>query len=167
MALSVPTVDTFALHQHVEHVDNDDWAEYALQQATDLMVLATGLAADPDDEMHQRIVSYGILDMAWYLYVQTENKDALYTPFSGERIGSYSYSKMQQSAMQGTATGVASFDQAVALITSLSDDTSRVWSEWERVFTEPYSAEQMQQRYPTAVQDSDGAWWIPPPDIAG
>jgi len=96
--------------------DDDEYlvAEIMIQMATDLFWMATGLDADPTDEREARIVRYGILDMAWYLGTSMEDRDASFSPFSSERIGSYSYSKAQSAVSLEGKTGVPLFDIAVA-----------------------------------------------------
>ncbi len=117
MALTPPTTDDLALHQHVDEVDNEDWAEDALQLATDLMALATGITEYPSDPVLARVVRKGILDMAWYLTVQSDNKAEKFTPFTSETIGSYSYSKQMYTAVRkGADTGVDLFDLAVSYL---------------------------------------------------
>jgi len=107
----------------------------------------------------------GIMDMAWYLDIQAENKDELYTPFSSERIGSYSYSKIAQSVSRKESTGVGLFDAAVSVLKT--DDLALASLTSEEVFEQPYSTAEFLAANPNAEQASDGTWWIPSSDVAG
>jgi hypothetical protein len=127
MALTVPPIDDLATFQNVEEVE-DPRGEMALQQATDLMAIATGLSEDPTDPIGLRMMSWGILDMSWKILVGFDNREESYTPYSSERIGSYSYSKMLQQAQQGEATGVEFFDSAVAYLTGLVNGNGSIMS---------------------------------------
>ena len=107
----------------------------AIQMAADLFTMATGVTETPTDPMEQRLVQTAILDMAWYLQVHHEDKEAEFSPFSSEHIGSYSYSKMQQAASQGIKTGVPGFDIAVAYFNAKSGtDTGLFATNTEWVF---------------------------------
>jgi len=165
MSLTVPTADELAAFQHLEVVDDLTFADNALQLATDLMSVATGLTTDPTDEVQLRLMKSGIMDMAWYHLIQNENKDALYTPFSSERIGSYSYSKVAQSVARKESTGIDLFDAAVAMLKS--DDLAVASLTAETVFVSPYSTAAALEQYPNLEQAADGTWWLPAPDVAG
>jgi hypothetical protein len=89
----------------------------ALQRAADLFTIATGVSETPVEVVEARMVQTAILDMAWYLQTAHEDREAEFSPFSSERIGSYSYSKMQKAAQEQKSTGVAAFDAAVAYFT--------------------------------------------------
>ena len=90
--------------------------EDSLQHAADLFSMATGITQQEQlaSPLERRIVKIAILEMAWALTTRHEDKEAEFSPFTSERIGSYSYSKMQTAVSQGDKTGVDSFDEAVA-----------------------------------------------------
>lgn len=113
MPLTVPQIAELAEFQNVESVE-DPRGFMALQQATDLMSIATGLTEDTTDPIGARMMTWGILDMAWKILVSFDNREESYTPYTSERIGSYSYSKMLQKTTSGGETGVEFFDAAVS-----------------------------------------------------
>jgi hypothetical protein len=123
MALSVPTTDELLAFMHETEWDSseEEFAAVELQQAADLMHIATGLTDDPADETAQRILKYGILEMAFALHARAPDREAMYSPFSSERIGSYSYSKAQAAVNEGILTNIPSFDAAVRYFLGLAD----------------------------------------------
>lgn len=123
MALTVPTVTELENFKQEDIPDEEvAGAQMHLQAATDLMELATGLSVDfPDGSLEQRVMTRGILDLAWYIGTSMEDRDAQFSPFASERIGSYSYSKAQTSIALYGKTGVPFFDLAVANLVGLSD----------------------------------------------
>lgn len=99
--------------------------QFYLQLSADLLVLATGITTAPGPNTPiSRLVRAGILDTAWYIGTTKESQDEIFSPFSSEHLGSYSYSKLAKAVQQGDDTGVAFFDLAVQYLTdSLKDDT--------------------------------------------
>lgn len=139
MALLPPAIDEYEDFAHGEVPEDDDWTESALQQATDLFWLATSLTSYPADEQQSRIATYAILEMAQFLLTQDDNKSQIFGPFSSERIGSYSYSKLPQvkaSIQSGTPMGLFWWDRALSLFDTA--DTSGVWSTSEKVMPRSY-----------------------------
>lgn len=137
MALVPP--DTKALLAYMRETDWDPpeqevWASEALQAATDLMYVATGLTALPADEAHARIVTRGIMEMAFAIMVYDDGREAIYSPFTSERIGSYSYQKATDALSADEETGVRPFDFAVNLITGEDPDKTTAWTSSEAVF---------------------------------
>lgn len=131
MGLTLPSGEDLAAHRE----GFSDTA--ALQYAADLLTLATGLITTPTDPLAARLVTTAILDMAWYLQVHHDDREAEFSPFSSERIGSYSYSKMAAAAQSKTDTGVAGFDAAVAYLNGLTADAIFAMdTEW--VFTKGF-----------------------------
>jgi hypothetical protein len=131
MSLSLPTPDD--LNSHKEGVDEAT----ALQRAADLFVIATGVTENPTDPIEVRLIKTAILDMAWFLQEDHENREAQFSPFSSERIGSYSYTKMQAAVRAGDVTGVSGFDQAVDYFND-KNSGSTIWSTSEWVFENGY-----------------------------
>lgn len=116
MALTVPSENDFLLFLNLEEWPDEDAERYApvvLQQATDLMTVATGLRSDPGDATDARIMDWGIMAMAQSLQVRSMDRNREYSPFASERLGSYSYQKAAAAAARGEATGVDLFDAAV------------------------------------------------------
>lgn len=112
MALELPTPADLDQLQNVGLTQ-----QQALVQAADLFTLATGVSDTPSDPFEKRLVRDAILQMAWALRARQEDLEAVFSPFSTERIGSYSYSKMVEnwhSAARTKTTGVPLFDSAVA-----------------------------------------------------
>jgi hypothetical protein len=119
------------------------YAEDSLQRATDLMEIATGVHEDPEDELAFRIMTTGILAMSHAIYSTAgEDSEALYSPFSSERLGSYSYSKMQQAVEDKGLTGVPAFDQAVKYFSGLDQaaggESAAFSVTSEQVWKQPY-----------------------------
>lgn len=85
----------------------------AIQLAADRLFLCTGLAGWPTSGFEQRLLTNGILEMAQHLYLAQPFKNVLASPFSSEKIGNYSYTKISQALAKGEATGLDWFDQAV------------------------------------------------------
>lgn len=130
--LTPPSVEDLDGFRHVTSTAlEEDGLAWFLQAATDLMEVATGLHQEPTDSLGQRTLQRGILDMAWFLGTSLEERDALFSPFSSERIGSYSYSKSQQAVALHGPTGVPFFDLAVLYFAELSE--AGCWSAAEHV----------------------------------
>ena len=138
MALTIPSVEDMAAFQMQESVDDEAAAYMRLQMAADLLSLATGLEDDPTDPRLARVLKWGIMDMAWWLLVQADNRDELFSPHQSERIGSYSYSKASQSVRSGADTGVFFFDQAVAALKT--DVFGSITITGEQVFEPTFSS---------------------------
>lgn len=116
MALTVPSSSDFLLFKNLDEFESDDderFAPVVLQQATDLMTIATGLRTDPEDATDLRIMDMGILAMAEALEARAPDRSREYSRFSSERLGSYSYQKAASAAANQEPTGVDLFDAAV------------------------------------------------------
>jgi hypothetical protein len=115
MALTVPAIQDFEAYKG----ESFDLSEYAavtmhLQAATDLMEIATGIHQDfPNNTLEYRLMRNGIFDMAWFIGTSMEDRDAMFSPFSSERIGSYSYNKSAKAVSMQGDTGIPFFDMAV------------------------------------------------------
>lgn len=113
MALDLPTPAELDV---LEQPELDE--QTAIQMAADLFVMATGVTDTPTDEVGVRMVKNAILEMAWALRTRHGDMEASFSPFSGERIGSYSYQKASNAILRkGTTqikTDVPFFDSAVA-----------------------------------------------------
>lgn len=155
--LTIPTAEELD-----DFADNatDDFGtavkEQAILQAMDLLWLATGVTEQPTDARISRIVAWGILDMAWSLLIKTEAKTEINSPFSSERIGSYSYQKGRQLLTKGLPSGIEWFDTVVALLKGLDEAASMVST--EHVFSTPY----VRETWNPAEWTHDGGgsvWW--------
>lgn len=140
MALTPPSVEELENHAHYDVGSlNVTWAGDVLQIATDLFQIATDVDATPTDDLELRMYTLGVLAMAHALYVRFGDRDAIYSPFSSERLGSYSYS-IREARSQGNpiTTGVGFFDFVVNWFLSLNEDDEKrkVWSHSEKVFTD-------------------------------
>lgn len=97
-----------------QEFQNEPTEEYLLEWATDLFTIATGLTEDPiDDPIGTRLLHRAIYQMAWYLQEDHNNREAMMSGFSSERIGQYSYNKMARTIKDGGDSGVPAFDLAL------------------------------------------------------
>lgn len=141
MALVPPTTAEYEIYVHGDVPDDESWTVLALQQATDLFWLATGLPDFPSDPQLLRIAKNAILEFAQWLLVQDEHKTEIFSPYNSERIGSYSYSKLaraENSIHKNDPLGLFWWDKALSLFAN--SDTSQIWSVSEKVIPQPYDA---------------------------
>lgn len=135
MALQPPTIQELEAFRREEYPDGsqeETWAAGTLQEATDALWSVTGLEEYPADARAQRLVKYAIMDLTLWLESQKEHRDEINSPFSGERIGSYSYTKMQ-SAKRGEETGIYWLDLLFKYLRNpIGDDIP--WATSENVF---------------------------------
>lgn len=141
MALSPPSVAELESHAHWDAgYVNATWGADVLQIATDLFQIATDIDDTPDDPLQLRMYTLGVLAMAHALYVRFGDRDAIYSPFSSERLGSYSYS-IREARSQGNpiTTGVGFFDFVVNWFLGLDEENAKrkIWSDSTKVFTDP------------------------------
>lgn len=106
--MTPPTVDELTVFRNEDAFTEDEsaYVDLVLQMATDAVWIFTGMDQDPVDTRLARIVHNAIMGLALWLMAQDEDREAINSPFSSERIGSYSYSKMQQAVEQGGNTGI-------------------------------------------------------------
>lgn len=130
MALTVPSEAQLLSHMRALSYDpelTDAWVVDTLQQATDLMAIATNLQSDPADPLMLRVIQTGVMAMAHALLIQQDDKPAIYSPFQTEHMGSYSYTKMTQNVISavtaGVPTGIPWFDTAVRYYLSTPSDS--------------------------------------------
>jgi hypothetical protein len=141
MALTPPTVSDLATYRNEPFAAGEEvWAGSVLQQATDAVWVFTGLDELPTDPRAVRILQNALLDLTLWLMSQAEHRDEINSPFSGERIGSYSYQKMQQ-AQQGES-GLYWLDMLFRLLKASDGSAEVAWVTSESVFTEPYCDEE-------------------------
>lgn len=101
--LYIPTLEEFATFKGFDAAEDFDEPESQitlfLSIAADLLILRTGLKKAPQgDTPVTRMVSYGIMDLAWFLGTTSDEWTSMFSPFSSERIGSYTYSKSVSAA---------------------------------------------------------------------
>ncbi len=134
MALTPPTVEELGTFRREDFAAGDEttYAGSVLAQATDAVWMTTGLEEYPSDERAARITRYAIMQFALWLMAQDEHRDEINSPFSSERIGSYSYSKMQQ-ASRGEETGIYWLDMLFSMLRTPTDGT-QPWATSENVF---------------------------------
>lgn len=139
MSLTPPSVSDLETHAHYDTGSlNVTWAGDVLQIATDLFQIATGIDDTPTDTFEKRMYTLGVLAMAHALYVRFGDREAIYSPFSSERLGSYSYSiASAKSNNSPITTGVDLFDFVVNwFLRDVDDEKRKVWSNSEKVFTD-------------------------------
>jgi hypothetical protein len=147
MALTLPDpeeLDQFT--QGASDIFSDDAKFVAFQQAADLFYVAAGITDDPTDEYALRILKWGLMDMAYKILITRENQAEIYSPYSSETIGSYTYSKMLSAIQAGLRTGVEWFDIALSLLTGAAN-TGAMSVSSEHVFTEPYCEPSLAEQY--------------------
>jgi hypothetical protein len=141
MSLVSPTVADLATFKGRDSNSFSTFASEALDQATLLFYLATGLENYPDDVSLARLAKYGILDMADNIYLSQPYQEALASPYQSETIGSYSYSKTVKAIKKGDATGVTWFDMAVNRLkaggSGIGDSGSIEGMEWDGIAPGP------------------------------
>lgn len=111
--LTPPTVQELATFTGRANADYTEFALEALNQASLLFSLATGLESYPGNEDLARLAKNGILDMADSIYLSQPYRESSASPFQSETIGSYSYTKAMKAVSKGDATGIMWFDLAV------------------------------------------------------
>jgi hypothetical protein len=109
----------------IEHYDNNYVME-ALAQAGDLFEIATRIPTLPDrNTLDGRLAVRGILSMAEALFEGNNYRDLRTSPFKSETIGSYTYTLVEGSVLQGIPTGISWFDLAVERLAWNSSDASQ------------------------------------------
>lgn len=161
MALTPPTVeDLGTFRQEAFASEEEAWAGSVLTQATDALWLFTGMEEYPSDARENRIAKYAIMDLTLWLMAQAEHREEINSPFSSERIGSYSYSKMQQ-ARSGLETGIYWLDLLFTLLNRSGADQGLSWVSAERVFNpEGYThqEERLLERSQDLFMDPSEPW---------
>jgi len=119
--------------------------EDMLQQATDAFWIFTGLSDYPADPQAARVTRYAVMDLTAWLIAQHENRAEINSPFTSERIGSYSYSKMQQ-AKDGQSSGIYWLDMFFRMMMGPDGSANVVSSTSENVFTPGYVASELERQ---------------------
>lgn len=125
----------------------------ALEQAGDLFELATGLIALPVSGLASRVARRGVLAMAEALFEGNAYREARFSPFRSETIGSYTYSLAEGSVLAGIPTGISWFDLAVDRLKVIAETVS---SRSISAFDRPGDVQQLEGRWIlTGPADSD------------
>lgn len=90
------------------------FVEVAIQQAEDLLEIATCLTSMPSGALALRLAERAVLSMAEAIYEGQQYRDLRFSPFRSENIGSYSYRLAEDSVLTGIPTGISWFDLAVS-----------------------------------------------------
>lgn len=123
MSLTLPvTDDLYAFWGDEADAVDLTSATLAIQQAAALLSIAAGITDDPTDTNLALLVKWAMVDMAIYLLIAKDNRDAEYSPFQSEHVGSYSYSKSSarlyartmKTILINDPTGCMLFDRVVA-----------------------------------------------------
>lgn len=156
--LIIPSLEDFAEFKGFPDVDyfeeSPTQIELFLRLSADLLILRTGMKTAPDPETPLgRIVSYGIMDLAWFLGTSQDEWTSMFSPFSSERIGSYSYSRAVSSAAnKRDILDAPLFNEACALLQGQDSNDSIVEHgisfASENVFPRSYVEYERQSRYP-------------------
>jgi hypothetical protein len=76
-----------------EQAKNRARAAFLLGASENLLELATGYTDDPTDSRYAQLFQWAIMDFTIYEWANRETIAENYNAFTGERIGSYSYTK--------------------------------------------------------------------------
>lgn len=135
MALTPPTVEALEKFRRENFAEGDEteWAGFVLQQATDALWVTTGLDERPADPRASRVLDYALMELTLWIMSQADHRDEINSPFSGERIGSYSYQKMQ-AAQRGEESGIYWLDMFFRLLRAPGEQAEGAWVSSERVF---------------------------------
>ncbi len=155
MPLTPPTPDQIATFRNEELATEEiPYIVNVAQQATDAVWATTGLEDDPSDERTARVLLNALCQFSLWLMAQDEHRDEINSPFSSERIGSYSYSKLQQ-AQNGEETGIFWLDLLFRMLNSISNSSDMLsWSNSEHVFNPDglsFAEQQMLERREQAL----------------
>lgn len=159
MALTPPTVIDLETFRNEDYPPAEEpFVISVLQSATDAMWVFTGIETEPTDPRTARILKNAIMDLTLWLMTQYDHRDEINSPFSSERIGSYSYSKMQASS-RGEDTGIWWLDFFFRLLRNPDQESSAGWVASERVFNpDGYTYAEQQAADKMKVRDPSEPW---------
>lgn len=151
MPLTPPTSTEIALFRNEGDYAADEvpYVNAVAQQATDAVWVFTGLENPPTDPRAARVLKNALIQFTLWVMAQDEHRDEINSPFSSERIGSYSYSKMQQ-ASRGEETGIFWLDLLFKMLNTGDGAETISWSSSENVFN-PYELTYQQQEWLTGA----------------
>ena len=128
--LVAPSVSELATHIGTTEGALTSFATEALDQATHLFQLATGVDAWPTSELSLKTAKRGVFDMADFIYNWNPYRGVKARPFTAETVGNYS--RTINLAMAGKPAGLMWWDEAVKLLAT--DDVSEISSGGTTVF---------------------------------
>lgn len=138
--ITQPSLDDLAvfLGESLAEATDAEVAAYsaALQSATDAVWAYTQIEDDPTDARLLRILHMAICELAVWLRTQAENREEINSPFTSERLGSYSYNKAQQaqqSAFGGPGSGLFWLDMLFRLLVD-TESLADSWVSSENIF---------------------------------
>ena len=136
MALPAPSLADLQTFKGGDPYDTSETShiDMMLEQATLAVWLDTGLEDYPTDTRAAQVVKYAIMDLTLWLLAQEESRDEINSPFSSERIGSYSYSKMQAARKDGSS-GIYWLDRLFQMLSGTDGEASPAWAYSENVFS--------------------------------
>lgn len=116
--LPAPTKAELALFTGRSEASFDAYFQAALEQATLLLALLTGLDALPDDPQQAKLVKFAIMELADQLILEQPYKEETGGPFSSETLGGYSYAQSQSfvKAKERKPLGLLWWDLAVEML---------------------------------------------------
>lgn len=115
--LTPPTLADLLTFSRWPSSEDERRDEDALRRATDLMEVASSVDEDPaPGTTESRILRDGVLAMAHAMIVRQPDEATIASPYSSEKIGSWSYQKAQNDVLRGLPTGIWAFDVAVSFL---------------------------------------------------
>lgn len=153
MALEPPDLDYLlmvSLRDQFDSEKEEEFAELAIQLSADMLEIVTDVHVMPENEAMVRIIHFGIAHMALRLLAEAGEDEHTYSPYSSERLASYSY-QLRDQILGGAVSGVPMFDLAMELLRPLHKDHVSVSG--EAVFKRPYEESEWASR--------KGDPWIP------
>lgn len=161
MEMSPPTVEELQTFRgEVFPLAERAQVEMYLQQATDALWVFTGADSFPTDARLRRLFQNAILDLTLWLLSRAEHRDEINSPFTSERIGSYSYSKMQRAADTGDS-GIYWLDLLFKALKAPSESGEIPWVTSERVFNPEgldFADSQMVEKQRSLMPDPSEPW---------
>lgn len=157
--MTPPTIPEYEQFTNEETAPSDaGYLTFMLQASADAFWAFTGWSNYPSDERMARITRYALMDLTSWLIAQNEHRDEVNSPFTSERIGSYSYSKMQR-ASQSQDSGIYWLDLLFRLLNTQNDGSNEPWVSSERVFNPDGLTFEEQNRYEkVTVFDPSEPW---------
>jgi hypothetical protein len=120
MAITAPDVTALSVFTGRSEPSFSPYAVQALDQATLLFSIATGLVSLPTDPTYKQLALNGIMALADSLYLAQPHAETASSPFQSETLGVYSYTRATQKVMAAENTGVLWFDLAVNQLRAVS-----------------------------------------------
>jgi hypothetical protein len=113
--LTAPTLAELVNFVGANESDYTSFATEALEQATNLLELNTGISEWPTDTLQLKIAKRGVCQLADYLHEANKYRRVRARPFASETVMDRSYTIAR--AQSGEPTGLLWWDKAVELLT--------------------------------------------------